>query len=85
MMTALRPYDSLVPYQGVRVIFTETALEKSAERLFPESKHRSKRILKKLLRRFGGEFRMVPAIFMINGEIYAHPAHRANFKALGVR
>ena len=66
------------PFGGVPIIFfTETALEETTERLFPESKNRSKRIHKKLVKRFGGEFRKRPAIFRIGDKIFAHPAHRA--------
>lgn len=63
--------------QGMPIYFTETVLEKTTERLFPESKNRSKRILKKLIKRFGGEYRMKPAIFKIDGKLYCHPANRA--------
>lgn len=62
---------------GMPIYYTETALEQTSERLFPESKNRSKRILKKLIKRFGGEYRMKPAMFLANGKLYIHPANRA--------
>lgn len=58
---------------GMPVIISEHALETTKERLFPESRHRSRRILKKLTRRYGSEFKQVPAMFLIHGEIYVHP------------
>jgi hypothetical protein len=68
----------------LRVFFTTTAVKDSDERLFPTSRHRSRRILKKLLRRHGGEFRKVPCIVRINGDIYAHPSFKAQFDRLPV-
>lgn len=60
---------------GMRILTDPFCLKQTTERLFPESKHRSARIRKKLLRRFGGEFRMVPAMFKIGPDtIVAHPA-----------
>ena len=61
------------PLDFGKVFVTETALAKTTIRLFPESKNRSKRIHKKLIKRFGGEFKMEPAIFEIEGRIYIHP------------
>lgn len=37
------------------------------ERLFPESKNRSRRIAKKLCARFGGEVKEVPSVFIYGG------------------
>lgn len=49
-------------------------MKDSTERNFPASKHRSKRILKKLLKRHGTEFVQEPSMFIDNknGVIYAH-------------
>lgn len=58
---------------GLQVIVSDHALKDSDQRLFPESKHRSARIRKKLIKRFGGEFRKVPCIFQIGGKLIAHP------------
>jgi hypothetical protein len=66
---------------GIRIIFSVHALEATTERLFPESKHRSKRIRKKLIKRFGGEFRMQPCIFQTPAGIVAHPSFRARIEA----
>jgi len=66
---------------GLNIIFTENALEATTERLFPESKHRSNRIYKKLMKRFGGEFRKRPCIWKAGGVVYAHPSFRAQIQA----
>lgn len=62
-------------FAGMRVIEDQFCLEKTNERTFPISRHRSARIHKKLVRRFGGEFKMKPAMFIVGGHtILAHPA-----------
>jgi hypothetical protein len=43
---------------GMKILVSDLALEKTADRLFPDWRHRSARILKKLIKRHGGEFRM---------------------------
>jgi hypothetical protein len=58
---------------GLRVICTPQALKDSDVRLFPISKNRSRRIHKKLVKRFGGEFKKVPAIYKAGDTLYAHP------------
>jgi hypothetical protein len=63
------------------IVFSMHALKPTDERLFPVSRHRSRRILKKLIKRHGGEFRMAPAIISIGKTIYAHPAFRASLRA----
>lgn len=57
-----------------RIVFTANALAETEERNFPASRNRSKRIYKKLVKRFGGEFRKEPAMWRVGGVIYAHPA-----------
>jgi len=64
-------------FAGLKIILSENALEATEERLFPESRHRSKRIRKKLIKRFGGEFRMRPCMFRTPMGIIAHPSYRA--------
>jgi hypothetical protein len=68
---------------GFRIIESRHALEASAERLFPTSRHRSARVRKKLIRRHGGEFRMVPCMFIdkVNGVVFAHPERVADLRA----
>jgi len=68
--------------EPLRVIFTATALELTSERLFAYSKHRSARIRKKLIKRFGGEYRYAPALWQIGNVIYAHPIFEARFRAV---
>lgn len=64
-----------------RLVFTVNALTQTKERLFPESKNRSRRIRKKLIKRFGGEFRIAPSICQFGDTIYAHPSFEEKFKA----
>jgi len=61
---------------GMRIVESPYALEETTERLFPDSRHRSRRIRKKLIKRFGGEFRKRPAAFhnIATGELIVHPA-----------
>jgi hypothetical protein len=65
---------------GMRLVFTATALAETDVRTFPVSRHRSKRIRKKLVKRFGGEFRKEPAIFRTMDTIYAHPSFKAEIE-----
>lgn len=58
---------------GLSIIKSDAALKDSDERLFPESRHRSARIRKKLIKRHGGEFRKVPCIFRIGDKLICHP------------
>lgn len=66
---------------GLRVIVSQNALEETTERLFPESKHRSARIRKKLIKRHGGEFRKAPAMFRTVDSLIVHPALHAELQA----
>lgn len=68
------------PFHGVDVVCDPNCLADTAERNFPASKNRSKRIHKKLIKRYGSEFKKVPAIFHIQGKIYAHPVRYAELK-----
>jgi len=55
------------------VIVSDAALKDGDERLFPESRNRSARIRKKLIKRHGGEFRKVPCIYQMGNKLVAHP------------
>ena len=69
-------------YAGMQVTISESALETTTERLFPESKNRSRRIHKKLVKRHGGEFRKRPAAFNVGGgQLLMHPAVWARLQA----
>ena len=59
--------------RGVEIFVSDVALKDSDVRLFPASRHRSQRIHKKLIKRFGGEFRKVPAAYLIGNKLIAHP------------
>jgi len=65
---------------GLPIIVSNMALKETTERLFPASRHRSRRIHKKLLKRFGSEFRMVPAIWKTPHSIIMHPDLYAQMK-----
>jgi hypothetical protein len=64
-----------------RIVYSPCALESTSERLFPESKNRSNRIRKKLIKRFGGEFRQVPCMWQLGDIIYAHPSFQPQLEA----
>ena len=67
----------------MRIIYDHNVLKESTERLFPLSRHRSARIRKKLLKRFGGEFRKVPCMWQVGGSggvLYAHPSFKAKLE-----
>jgi hypothetical protein len=74
---------SITPFRALGampIIVSDHALKETTERLFPASRHRSKRIHKKLLKRFGGEFRKVPAIWKTPNSIIMHPELYAQMK-----
>ena len=52
------------------------------ERQFPASRHRSKRIHKKLIKRYGGEFKVIrePTIWKMLDKIVMHPSLYEEFK-----
>ncbi len=72
-------YDLLArPFYGT--ILEPNALVQTQERNFPYSKHRSKRVLKKLSKRHGGEYKMAPAAYRVGNRIIAHPAILADIE-----
>jgi hypothetical protein len=85
LIAAMREMKSLTATPPVRaslrLTYSHHALKETTERLFPASKHRSKRIYKKLIKRFGGEFRRQPAIWQIGDTIVAHPSFRSQLEA----
>lgn len=60
-------------FGSVKLICSHAALKDSDVRMFPESQNRSQRIHKKLVKRFGSEFRKVPAIWQMGDTLIAHP------------
>lgn len=68
-------------FQGMSLIFDPNCLETTDERLFPASRHRSKHITKKLIRRYGGVFRQRPCMFKAGNRIIAHPIYRTQLEA----
>lgn len=73
----------LTAFAGVRIIVGPDALVKTDERTFPVSRHRSARVHKKLLKRFGSEYVMQPGAFHdIARNIYiVHPEIAAVLRA----
>ena len=68
------------PFNGVQVISDPSCLADSTERNFLDSKNRSKRMRKKLIKRFGSEFKKIPTMYQIQGRIIAHPVRYAELK-----
>jgi len=62
------------------IYFSDHCLESTQERTFPESRHRSARIKKKLMKRFGGEFVMKPAIFQTAQGFFAHTSFKVEIE-----
>lgn len=81
--TLIRDLPKLIPSRrpGLRIIYSPYALEATADRLFPESRNRSARIRKKLIKRHGGEFRMKPCMWQVGDTIYAHHSLRPQVEA----
>lgn len=65
----------IVSRHAVRITVTE-------ERLFPASRHRSARIYKKLLKRYGGEFKVkvTPISYQIGNTLVMHPTLHEEMK-----
>ncbi len=66
---------------GLPVVVTTNAVEDSGERHFPPSRHRSARVLKKLIKRYGGVYKKRPACWLLNGVVYCHPTLADRLKA----
>lgn len=64
----------LPDFMGLPIRQSDVCLRETTERLFPVSKNRSRRIHKKLVKRHGGEFRKVPAIFKTPAGLICHPS-----------
>ena len=61
-------------FNGIPIQVSPYALKETEERTFPVSRHRSKRLHKKLCKRHGGEFKKEPAIFLTKQGYLMHPA-----------
>lgn len=64
----------------MQIIVSEYALEETDVRLFPASKNRSKRIHKKLVKRFGGEFTKRPCVYRAGDRLIMHPVMYERFQ-----
>ena len=58
---------------GLNIVFNDLLLKDSDVRNFQFSKNRSKRIHKKLVKRYGSEFRKVPVMYQMGNTVFAHP------------
>lgn len=67
-------------FGGATIIVSENALKDSDVRNFPVSRHRSARLHKKLVKRYGGEFRKVGCIYRIGDQMIMHPTIYADFQ-----
>jgi hypothetical protein len=56
-----------------KIVVTSGAV-RNGERLFPASRHRSARVRKKLVKRFGGEFEKIPQSYKVGSILITHPA-----------
>ena len=54
---------------------------KDGERFFAESRHRSQRVEKKLVKRYGGAHRQIPAMYKVGNKMLIHPALWAEVRA----
>ena len=66
---------------GIRIVVSKHALRETTERLFPASRHRSRRIHKTLVKRHGSVFRRVPAIWKTPEGLFVHPQEYAALRA----
>ena len=55
-----------------KILYSSMCIVPTDRRLFPASRHRSARIRKKLIKRFGGEFFMKPIIIETSDAVIAH-------------
>lgn len=81
LRTIQKRLADLAPAIPLTILVSEHALKDSDIRLFPESRHRSRRIHKKLVKRHGGVFRKVPCIFKTPESIIMHPTLYREFQA----
>lgn len=83
MMRKVRGYvnDIRANKTPANIIYSKYATKPTSERLFPFSRHRSHRIEKKLIKRFGGVYRQEHTIWKMGYLIIAHPSFRAEIEA----
>lgn len=81
MRNMLKLVDDLgPPLPPAKIMYSMNALvPDETQRRFPASKHRSKRIHKKLCKRFHGEFIMKHVIFRTTQGFIAHPSFKSQF------
>lgn len=67
---------------GLKIIWNPLLLVDTDVRTFPASKHRSARIRKKLIKRFGSEFKKKPAMYIMGNTVYAHPSFKEKIQEM---
>jgi len=68
------------PIPQTRIVITEVAVVKTDELYFPDSRHRSKRVWKKLFKRYGTQRIYKPAILKVDGDIWVHPVFESELR-----
>lgn len=71
--------DAHLSFPGMSIMESGYCL--TDERLFPYSRHRSARIHKKLVKRFGGEYRQKPVAYQFGDNLIIHPELSARLRA----
>lgn len=81
LMEAKRKIDALGPIVPAPEIVVTDHATKDGERFFPKSRHRSKRVEKKLVKRYGGTHRQIPVMYKVGNKMLIHPALWAGVQA----
>jgi hypothetical protein len=65
----------MLSLMGVEIVVSELCYEEVQVRNFPVSRHRSRRIHKKLVKRYGGEYHIVrkPRSYRVGDRLIMHP------------
>jgi hypothetical protein len=72
------------PFGGLQLVVSRYAERPGKEgdpRWFPPSRHRSKRIEKKLIKRYGGIYKPVPLCLQMGDKLVVHPKLEADLRA----
>lgn len=72
---------NMLATMGGMQVFEDPKLTEHDGYFFPMSPHRSKRIFKKLMKRFGAWERRKPAAYVMGNKMFAHPAIMAQIRA----
>lgn len=78
LRSAMKLLDRVAP--APRMIVSDHALQ-IVGRNFPVSRHRSRRVHKKLLKRYGSEYRFKPTSWQMSDTLIVHPAIMSELQA----